>query len=94
MKVIKIKYYDEVGFYNYYEFISFTAIAIDINLSICFYKNNRIHRKNGPAIFFENNEKQWWYEDAQYGYNNDFTNKTWVKFIKNKKHLEKMEIFK
>ena len=49
------------------------------------YKNGKRHREDGPA--FErsdefNDFKMWCLNDKSYGYNNDFTNDSWSKFVK------------
>ena len=46
------------------------------------YKNGRRHREYGPAIEYVNGRKSWYVNDICYGYDHDFTNESWVKFIK------------
>ena len=46
------------------------------------YKNGKVHRDDGPAIEYVYGDKEWYLNDVCYGYNNDFTNESWIKFIK------------
>jgi len=33
---------------------------IDNDSTIWYYKNNKLHREDGPAIIWKDNEKSWW----------------------------------
>ena len=46
------------------------------------YKNGQRHREDGPAIEYSIGYKEWFLNDKFYGYDNKFTNKSWVKFVK------------
>jgi len=46
------------------------------------YKNDLRHREDGPACEFPGKLKIWYLNDKCYGYNDDFTNESWQKFIK------------
>ena len=46
------------------------------------YKDGKRHREDGPAIEYSDGQKDWWLNDKLYGYNNDFTNISWSKFVK------------
>ena len=46
------------------------------------YKNGFLHREDGPACEYYDGDKEWWLNGKIYGKNNDFTNKSWVTFIK------------
>ena len=46
------------------------------------YKNGLRHRKDGPAIEYANGLRCWYLNDKCYGYDNDFTNESWYKFVK------------
>ena len=46
------------------------------------YKNGLLHRENGPAIEYADGYRHWCLNGKCYGYNNDFTNKSWTKFVK------------
>ena len=46
------------------------------------YKNGKLHREEGPAFESYCNTASWFYNGKCYGYNNDFTNESWLKFIK------------
>ena len=57
----------------------------------CWYKNGELHREDGPAAeaFNENlpwnlnnKNKHWALNNKKYGYDDDFTNESWQKFIK------------
>jgi len=44
--------------------------------------NGKLHRECGPAVIFVDGEKQWLLNGKCYGENNDFTIKSWKKFVK------------
>ena len=46
------------------------------------YKNGKRHREDGPAIELANGLQYWHLNGKCYGINNDFTNESWVKFVK------------
>jgi len=46
------------------------------------FKNGQCHREDGPAIKYYNGYKEWYLNNKYYGLNNDFTNKSWKRFIK------------
>ena len=46
------------------------------------YKNGELHREDGPAIEWDAGAKNWYLNNKEYGVNDDFTNKSWKKFIK------------
>ena len=46
------------------------------------YKNGELHREDEPAIEFANGEKLWYLNNKCYGYDDEFSNKFWSKFIK------------
>ena len=50
--------------------------------SKAWYKNGELHREDGPAIEYATGDKEWWLNNKYYGYNNDFTNESWKRFIK------------
>ena len=45
-------------------------------------KNGKLHREDGPAIEYITGETEWCLNGKYYGYDNDFTNESWIKFIK------------
>jgi len=45
------------------------------------YKNGKYHREDGPAIEYPIGRKEWYLNDKCYGYNNDFTDESWKKFV-------------
>ena len=47
-----------------------------------YYLNGTFHREDGPAVECHEGSKQWRLNGKSYGYNNEFTNESWVKFIK------------
>lgn len=61
------------------------------NLYYCF--DGQLHREDGPSAEFADGDKEWHYKNKIYGKNNDFTNKTWVKKVKELKRQEKLSIF-
>jgi len=44
--------------------------------------NGKTHRIDGPAVVWSNGYKSWVLNDKVYGYDNDFTNDSWSKFVK------------
>ena len=46
------------------------------------YKNGKLHREDGPAVEWANGNNIWYLNDIFYGKNDDFTNKSWFKFVK------------
>jgi len=46
------------------------------------YKNGELHREDGPAIEYAVGYREWWLNNKCYGSVNDFTNKSWKRFIK------------
>ena len=46
------------------------------------YLNGNLHRDEGPAIEYSSGYNIWYLNDKCYGYNEDFTNESWKKFIK------------
>ena len=57
-------------------------IKIDSHGNKVWYKNGKYHREDGPAIEYATGDKEWWLNNKYYGYNNDFTNESWKRFIK------------
>lgn len=98
MKVIAINKY-QLNRLFYLNNFTFVLILFD---SIRFYKNNKLHNKNGPAIIrFPNvktnvltrNKKEWYYQNRYFGSNHSFSNKSWKKYIKELRQEEKLRIF-
>jgi len=48
----------------------------------CWYLNGLYHREDGPAIEYSDGNRCWYLNNKKYGYNNDFTNESWKKFVK------------
>ena len=46
------------------------------------YKNGKRHRQDGPAIEYAAGNKAWYLNDKFYGYDIEFTNESWQRFIK------------
>ena len=46
------------------------------------YKNGFLHREDGPAIEYADGKKDWYLDDKCYGDDDDFTNDSWIKFVK------------
>ena len=44
--------------------------------------NNKHHREEGPAIESCSGHKSWILNDKNYGYDDDFTNESWIRFVK------------
>ena len=46
------------------------------------YLNGKRHREDGPATEWYNGNKYWYLNDKCYGSNDDFTNESWIRFVK------------
>ena len=46
------------------------------------YKNGLRHRKDGPAVEYNNKDKEWYLNGKCYGDDDDFTNESWIRFVK------------
>ena len=44
--------------------------------------NGKYHREDGPAVEYHDGDKEWWLNDKSYGYDDDFTNESWIRFVK------------
>ena len=44
--------------------------------------NGKYHREDGPAIQYASGLRHWYLNGVYYGFNNDFTNESWTKFVK------------
>ena len=44
--------------------------------------NNKLHRTDGAAIELADGRKSWFLNGKHYGSNYEFTNKSWIRFIK------------
>jgi hypothetical protein len=56
-------------------------------------KNGKPHREDGPAVEYENGEKHWYYEGKCYGFNDSFTNESWIEFVEQLQREEELKIF-
>ena len=56
--------------------------------------NGYEHREDGPAVEFASGDKRWHYKNKRYGYDNDFTIKTWIEKVEYLKREEGLKIFK
>lgn len=79
---------------TYYVPDDFTGVCKVLTLNqIRHYQNGELHRDDGPAIEEEDSYIQWFYKGYYYGYNNNFTNKTWKRKVKELKREEEFKIF-
>ena len=46
----------------------------------CLY--GELHREDGPAIECSDGDKEWYLNGEIYGYNDDFTNESWIRFVR------------
>ena len=53
-----------------------------LNGNKIWFRNGKCHRKDGPAVEFANGKKEWHLNNKCYGYNNDFTDESWKRFVK------------
>ena len=54
----------------------------NVNGNKYWYKNGKRHREDGPAIEWVDGDKDWYLNGKYYGENHDFTNESWIRFIK------------
>ena len=57
------------------------TILVDSFKTKKYHLNILLHREDGPAIELFNGEKLWYLNGKYYGYNNDFTTNSWIKFV-------------
>jgi len=46
------------------------------------YLYGKRHREDGPACEYAGGNKQWYLNGESYGWNDDFTNESWIRFVK------------
>ena len=46
------------------------------------YFNGTLNREDGPAVEGIGGDKEWYLSNKCYGYDDDFTNESWKKFVK------------
>ena len=83
MKVIKALVLAEIN----------TGVVINTSNLISFYKNGNLHKKDGCARIYTDRFVDWYYKGKYYGGDNEFTNKSWKKKVKQLKREEKLKIF-
>jgi hypothetical protein len=44
--------------------------------------NGKRHREDGPAIVHSDGGKDWYLNNKYHGINNDFTNESWIRFVR------------
>lgn len=93
MKIIKIKCYDNIMYFNYIS-DNFTGIAIDNYNIISFYKNGVLHNKYCKAVICGKHTGEWWYEDIFCGSNKLYNNKSWKIKVKKLERKQKLKVFK
>ncbi len=80
-----MKFYIEYSSSYYWKKIcnnELICIYLDYDCHIRFYKNGKIHNNKNAAYINPNNYKSFYLNGKFYGANNDFTKKTWRKFVK------------
>jgi hypothetical protein len=91
MKVIHFNQplYTDMFYHN------FKGVIIDMSRDICFFKNGRLHNENGPSvIYYKITSYDWFFKGNFYGADDNFTNKSWKRKIKELKRQERLTIFK
>jgi hypothetical protein len=61
---------------------TFTGVVKDDFNNIGYYLNGKLHREDGPAMQLSHGMKEWWLNDNHYGDDDDFTNESWIRFVK------------
>jgi len=61
---------------------NFTGVVKNEHNSFIYYLNGKFHREDGPAVEWSNGDKKWFLNDKYYGSNNDYTNESWIRFVK------------
>jgi len=60
---------------------TFTGVVKDKRNTIVYYLNGKYHREDGPAIIFADGYKEWCLNGESYGWNDEYTNESWIRFI-------------
>ena len=80
--IVKDKY-DTIAYYLNGEFHRTDGPAIEeSNGGKSWYLNGKLHREDGPAFYIGLYDQAWYLNDKCYGYNDDYTNKSWKRFVK------------
>ena len=69
------------------------AIICDDGINFWFL-NGLCHRESAPAKNYNECSKYWCYKNKCYGENSEFTNTSWLDFIKQLKYEEMLKIFR
>ena len=70
---------------DYYSFKgreNFTGVVKDKGGDIVYFLNGKLHREDEPACEYADGTKQWWLNGKAYGINDDYTNKSWKRFVR------------
>ena len=97
MKVFKFKSSNKFYFYKLNAVCIMNSDDKRPFAKIIFYKNGKFHNKNNASIIYHGIyyiSRSWYYKGFYYGYDNDFTNSSWKKKVKQIKQELKMSIFK
>lgn len=74
-------------FYRYFNYNKarinkLTAIYSNDNYYVLFYKNGKFHNAKNASNIILNGQKSFWLNDKLYGTEENFTKKSWRKFVK------------
>lgn len=87
MKVVKVKYTRQ----DFYKIVN--NLILIRNTAIYYFINGERHCETGRSIISMSGDGEFFYKGIFYGDDNNFTNKSWKKFVKKQKRQEKLEIF-
>ena len=75
-------YRDKDNVYYWTKIFDNKLDSIYYNYCSCFYKNGRPHNSKNAAYKDNDGYKAFYLNDKCYGYNDDFTKKSWRRFVK------------
>lgn len=67
--------------------------CIHTNGALHYYLNGQAHREDGPSHNYSDGVTNWFYKGKNYGIDDEFTNESWIEFIKELKREEELKIF-
>ena len=72
-----------VSYYDVFiEKQNFTGVVKSKYSTFAYYVNGELHREDGPAVEWADGEVHWILHGLRYGKDEDFTNESWIRFVK------------
>lgn len=63
-------------------FVLSGGISISKAGKIEYYTNGKLSREDGPAVISSDTNKEYWFKDEYYGDEKDYTDASWIEFVK------------